>query len=506
MAMVLAAMAVAGAWWGSGLLVRRAQGTRIPPLGDLRGVPGPVRAQLEQADALARANPQSADALGALAIAWHASLVTDRALEEYARAASLDPAAWRWVYYQGLLLEERGRQAEALEAFTRVTTANPVHGLSWFHLAEMAFKQGRLDDAERTYVLAGQAPPERPFAPPGLTARHIIPLAAYAQLGLARVAMDRGLGPQAAATLDAIVAAYPSFGTARALRMQMGSDAGEAREQPPAIVNAYVPPADPLLDAVVAESRVRDMLLKHAAVAGRGGDDAWREFLVRRALEFNPQDPNVLMEMAATLRSSGRCTEALDYLAQRERLVPEDHVTVIEQGRCLSELGRLEEAETVLRRATRVRDAAAEYNLGSVLDRRGKGDEARLRYERALDIDPFYARAMANLGVWYDRRGQSATGVALLQRAVRAAPDTAEIYSNLGSVLIGARRLPEALQALDTAVALDPDSPEAHNNRGIALAQSRRRAEAAAEFEQALALNPNHLNARRNLERLRSMR
>jgi Flp pilus assembly protein TadD len=210
--------------------------------------------------------------------------------------------------------------------------------------------------------------------------------------------------------------------------------------------------------------------------------------------------------MAAMLQATNRSTEALEVLRQHERLVPDDHHTLVEQGRCLADLGRLEEAEAVLRRAVRVRDAAAEYNLGTVLDRQGRSEEARERYERALAIDPFHSRALNNFGIWLDRRGQSNAAITMLQRSVQADPDNAEMYSNLGSALIGARRIPEALRALDTAVALAPEAPDAHNNRGIALVLSGRRAEAAGEFETALRLNPGHPNAKRNLEGLGASR
>ena len=220
----------------------------------------------------------------------------------------------------------------------------------------------------------------------------------YAHLGLARVAIDRGQRGQAAAALDRIIATYPAFGPARTMRVQLASDA-QALESETRGARAYTPPSDPLLDAVVAQSRMRDLLLKHAALAERGGDDAWREFLVRRALQFNPRDPNVLMEMAGMLQASGRFNEALDYLRQHQQVVPGDHHTLVEEGRVLSDLGRYDQAEAVLRKATRVRDAAAEYNLGAVLDRMGRSDEARAHYEAALAIDPYHARAMNNLGV-----------------------------------------------------------------------------------------------------------
>ena len=251
---------------------------------------------------------------------------------------------------------------------------------------------------------------------------------------------------------------------------------------------------------------MRDLLLKHAALAERGGDAAWREFLVRRALQFNPRDPNVLMEMAGMLQATGRFSEALDYLRQHQQLVPGDHHTLVEQGRVLSDLGRLRRGRGGAAAATRVRDAAAEYNLGAVLDRLGRTDEARAHYEAALAIDPYHTRAMNNLGVWLDRGGQSAAAIAMLERSIRAAPDNAETYSNLGSAFIGARRLPDAMRALQTAVALAPEAPDAHNNLGIALAQSGHLPEAEREFTTALRLNPNHVNARRNLERIAAMR
>ena len=501
----VAIVVIALAWWGATTLTRRAQGALLPPLADLSGLPAPARAQVEDADALARARPRDADALGALAMAYHASLLPGPAMDTYAVAGQLDPAAWRWTYYRGVLLEERGRQPEALDAFTRVVAAFAAHGVAWFRIGEIAFKEGRLDDAEQAYGRAAQAPVSAPFLAPGVAARQVTPLAAYAHLGQARVALDRGRRADAIATLDGIVTAFPTFGPARTMRVQLDGDAA-SRDAETRTARAYTPPSDPLLDAVVAQSRMRDLLLKHAALAERGGDGAWREFLVRRALQFNPGDPNVLMEMAGMLQASGRYDDALDYLRQHQQAAPGDHHALVEEGRVLSDLGRYAEAEAVLRRATRVRDAAAEYNLGQVLDRLGRDDEARARYEAALAIDPYHARAINNLGVWLDRHGQGAAAIALLERAIRAAPENADAYSNLGSAYLRARRLPDAMRVLQVSVALAPNAADARNNLGIALAESGRLPDAEREFTAALRLDPNHANARRNLESVTAMR
>lgn len=453
------------AWFVGGQLVRRAQAARLPAPPDLSAVSEAVRRHIEEADAAARANPASATAVGDLAIAYHASLLISHAMRIYALAERLAPGDWRWIYYRGLLHEERGEQDAALEAFSRVTAASPANGLAWFRIGEVAFKQGRTDLARQAYTRARESPVTAPFAPAGAATRSTIPVARYAELGLARLALD---------------------------------------DTPlPAISNrAYVPPADPLLDAVVARSRHSDLLLKHAAMAARGGDRAWRAFLVRRAFEFNPTGLDVLMEMAAMLQDEGKPAEAIEILRRAEAVAPDDHHTLVQQGRVLTDLGRLDEAEAVLLRAIRIRDAAAEYNLANVLDRKGRWSDARRHYDRALAIDPFHARAMNNLGLGLAGRGQTAAALTLFERAIEAAPGNAETYSNMGVALLNSGRLPQAMAAIEQALAIDPGSADAHNNLGIAMAQQGRLEEAATQFREALKRAPNHATARRNLERI----
>lgn len=500
------------AWLAAGALAQRTQGPPLPALADLAGVAAPMREAIVDADARARRSPTGAT-VGALARVYHASLRVSEALGLYPLAERLAPGDWTWTYLRALLLEERGDQAAARAALERVTTAAPGFGLAWYRLGELAFKQGRLDDAqvayERARDAAGVPPFTAPFMPAGVASRQTVPLSAYAGLGLARVALDRHDRAGAATRLRALVDSYPAFGPARALlrteERRASPGATAAAEPSPsdrAFDAPFVPPADPLLDAVVADSRHSDLLLKHAGIATRAGDPAWREFLVRRALTYNPQDLNVLMETAAMLQATGRAAEALPYLKQHEALAPGDHHTLVEEGRVLTDLGRLPEAEAVLRRAIVVRDAAAEYNLGAVLDLQDRWDDARAHYQRALAINPFHARAMNNLGVGLDRHGDSPAAVALFERAIDISPSSAEFYVNYGSALIQLRRFADAQRVLATGLALDPRAPNAHNNLGIALASLGDLPRARASFERALTLNPSHVNARRNMERV----
>lgn len=491
---VVAAAAVA--WLVSAVLVNRAVAARLPALAEPAADFPQVVEALRSADAAARRWP-TASSVGALGQAYHANLRPSEAMEAYALASTLDARAWQWRYLLGLVLVERGDQARAGAEFGAVARLVPGHGLAHFHLAEIAFKAGRLDEARTEYLAvraaASAGPPQTADLPP----RRGIPLAAYASLGLARVALELGERAKAREQLSAIVRSHPEFGSAHALLAQL-LDERPMRDDG----RAYVPPIDPWLDAVVAQSWHPEMLLKHAALATRSGEPAWREWLVRRALAASPGGLDVLLEAAATERAAGRLDESLRFLQQAERAAPDDHHTLVEQGRTLSDLGRLREAEGVLRRAVRVRDATAEYNLANVLDQLDRWDEAREHYERAIAINPYHARSMNNLGIGFSRRGDPRQAVAFYRRAIEVAPEVADSYLNLSAALGAMGRVDEALAATDLAIARQPSSANAHNNRGIALAQLERFSEARAAFETALKWEPGHPNARRNLAAL----
>src|SRR5512134_2917886 len=108
-AIVIAVLVLGAAWWTAEGLARRTRGAALPPLADLSGLPGAARDQLTRADRAARDRPDSADAVGELGRAYHASLLAAAAIETYGVAERLDAGTWRWTYLRGVLLEEHGR-------------------------------------------------------------------------------------------------------------------------------------------------------------------------------------------------------------------------------------------------------------------------------------------------------------------------------------------------------------------------------------------------------------
>jgi tetratricopeptide (TPR) repeat protein len=126
-------------------------------------------------------------------------------------------------------------------------------------------------------------------------------------------------------------------------------------------------------------------------------------------------------------------------------------------------------------------------------------DRAVMLFERAVELDPGYARAHLELGVAYATkadylaRGElRAHAVTSLRRALELQPDSVRAWRELGSVLIAMGQDGDGFDALRRALAIDPADAGALGAMGRALFVGRAQFdEAASWFERALAANPN---------------
>jgi tetratricopeptide (TPR) repeat protein len=120
--------------------------------------------------------------------------------------------------------------------------------------------------------------------------------------------------------------------------------------------------------------------------------------------------------------------------------------------------------------AKRPGNPRAHYNLGNILGRAGKNQEAIAQYEQALLINPNLAQA----------------------------------HNNFGMVLRQMGNLDEAIGQYEQALRINPDLAEAHYNLGLTLAQRGRVQDAITQYEETLRLEPRFTQAKENLARLRA--
>ena len=112
--------------------------------------------------------------------------------------------------------------------------------------------------------------------------------------------------------------------------------------------------------------------------------------------------------------------------------------------------------------------APAQSNYGTGLKAAGRLEEAMERFDKALEIDPTYARAYNNMGNAMQAKGDYKAAAAAHGTAIQLEPRLASAYSNLGNAL---RELGEpvmAIEALTSAVALNPLFGAAYTNLGTA--------------------------------------
>ena len=138
-------------------------------------------------------------------------------------------------------------------------------------------------------------------------------------------------------------------------------------------------------------------------------------------------------------------------------------------------------------------------NLGNILVKDRRVNEAIAQYQAALQIRPDYAVALDNLGNALLQKGRVDEAIDQLQTALQIEPANAKAHNNLGNALLQKGRVDEAIVHYQTALQIEPDYAEAHNNLGDALFQKGQADEAITQFQTALQIKPDYAEARNNL-------
>src|SRR5439155_13466545 len=130
--------------------------------------PPQMRDALSRAYAAAVSRPTDVGAVGTLARMLHAWDQLGAAHETYLRAQALAPAAFEWLYLDGVALQRLARPAEAAESFDRALRRSPDYLPVRVKLAEALLDSGNLDRAEQMYAALAREPAAEPIAEFGL--------------------------------------------------------------------------------------------------------------------------------------------------------------------------------------------------------------------------------------------------------------------------------------------------------------------------------------------------
>jgi tetratricopeptide (TPR) repeat protein len=141
----------------------------------------------------------------------------------------------------------------------------------------------------------------------------------------------------------------------------------------------------------------------------------------------------------------------------------------------------------------------AHYNLGRILEREGKVQEAIEHWEQAVQANPNYVEAHNNLGLAMIQLGRPQEAIGHCEQALRINPNFALAHNNLALALQHTGRVQEAIGHYEQALRIKPDFFEAQNNLALALWRTGRVQEAIEHWGQAVQANPNYVEAHNNL-------
>lgn len=142
------------------------------------------------------------------------------------------------------------------------------------------------------------------------------------------------------------------------------------------------------------------------------------------------------------------------------------------------------------------------YNVGQVLEERGRYEEAAVFYRQVVAVAPERPRHHFALGNALSHSGRLDEAIASYWRAIDLQPDYVEAYLNLGNALLRRGAPHEAAEAYAAALSYDANYVDARYNLGQALAAIDRPAEAIEQYRRVLAAQPARQEARLNLAAL----
>jgi len=458
---LFAALLLGAGVWASLQWRQSAAADRIPPPPSSAARSKAVAAHLSAKYEAARSEPSSPAAIGALCVAYHADMFFDEADRCYGLVTELDSSQWRWRYYRALIQAERGGGEPLVENLRRVVNQAADFGPAWQRLGDALFKAGKYDEAREAWERARMATTSDANQP---APRHLIevPLSAYANVGLARIALAHGETMNAREILERVAADAPQFSSALRLLADVYRSLGREADADRFVYRAnrlqpFAPYLDPMVDDLARESRNSTLLLRVSSEANLTVNAEWAEYLTRRALEFDPDNPEAVVKLGRVLRTIGRNEEALEFFQRYHQMVPGDFLGLAHIGSCLSAMGRYQEAESYLRRAVAgIDDPQTHYNLGLLLSITNRTSDAIAEYEKALARDPMHGDARLNMATALARQGKMDQASRELTRLVDQDPDNAVARTNLGVVLIQQGKVEQARAQLEAALRADP--------------------------------------------------
>lgn len=466
------------------------------------------------------------------------------ARELFERALASDPQSVEAHTYLGVIADQAGNLAEAERHFAAAAIAAPLLASARNNHGVVLLRMGRLEEAARQFEVSLRLDKNQPNAlvnlaqvrfaagtPASLRTAYELfaraqALAPDAEVARALVVTALRLGDREAAARHfrdyAASLATLKDAANEQTKSQVASTASRAELGMALLENGLHDEAAEELGAVVAADPSRPQYVvafaraqlarKEIRAAGRA---------LETAVARGVADASVYALLAEVYEASGHIENAIPAMRLAIERDPKSEAYRFRYGMLLTDTKAPAAAVIRLQEALREfpRSSRLWFALGVAQSALDKTEEAARAFERARELDPKFAPAVAYLGMTYDQQGRYSDAVALYEQALalderlaaahylaaeailkQASADTkraeehlrkavaldasfAPARVSLAKLYLRSERVEEAVKELQQAIAAEPQMAEAHYQLGRALKRLNR----SAEAETALA-------------------
>ncbi len=357
-------------------------------------------------------NPGDLETMNLQAISFRQAGRTQEAINLYRIILEIKPDFSEALYNLGVALSELNRLAEAEKAYLKVIKLNPRLAQAYHNLGDVYFKQGRLDEAEQQFLKAIELWPS--YA------------SAYSNLG--EIYWRRKDRIKAREYAEKTLSLQPESTQARNLLGNLLRDSGKPAEA----LNEY----QKILAREPESARAYYNLGVSLTDLGQ-----WSE--ARQAFE---QAIKIEAKMAEAYGGLGLCylqqgdlEQAIKFLLTARQLGFKDPALSLNLSYAYLNIKDWPKAEEEAWRAIAEQpDLALGYNnLGLALAQQNKLDEARMRLEEALKIDPQDRGTVINLAMVELSLKNEERALELFLKALVLNPEDSQnglIYNNIAVI------------------------------------------------------------------------
>jgi protein O-mannosyl-transferase len=209
----------------------------------------------------------------------------------------------------------------------------------------------------------------------------------------------------------------------------------------------------------------------------------------------------ILLLAVTAWRRNALWNDPIAFHEDNLRQVPWSERVRVSLAKAYMVAGRNDDAQIRLEEALQI-NPGYDYiylNLGLIQIDKGQFDRAMATLQKGVQINPERTEFYDFIGFLYYKLGQPELAIRSLRHAIEIGPLYPNAYLNLGTVYTTVGDLSAALECFQKAIALSHESVMGHYNLGVVYLQLNRRREAQQEFLLVTQKTPDDAEALYNL-------